>query len=1347
MKQCLASLLLITVGLCVTAGASAVAPQFVIPYVKTAPRIDGKIKSDEWSAAAGISGFVIKQQLDSRMMEMYACYDNDNLYLAYRLPYYPVGKKPKADWNRRDVFHPMGSNEDRIEILLDPHYGQHTVEKGHFMTFINAAGNVVYDQMWTVAEGVQIDWNVNARIKSQLNSDYWEVECAIPFAELGVKTVEDNARWFVQMSRYWSDFNEWTTLSPLASILNSHNAGATMIFSRNAPGYRIAFPQPKAKVQVSAEVFATTGQNVEFTAQLFADDKVVGSDRKAASGDASGKTKIDLTPTGMLKDKNLLKLALLANDITLYQAAIPFLKNPVLPRVTAELRQKKFIFMCRYLPYLKKAWIDLLDFSVLPEAKGADNALFRVIHNEREIFLKPIPLSATQAGNLEIMLPGVINDDGNYRFSLTLRQGERELASEFVDYEYLNFPFVGSKAGTSIDILPGFKPIERNGNVVSMISSSFSIGDDGLFTGISATQTEPTVGRKTESLLAAPVRLAGKINGKAVSLEGRGMNVVKETSSEIRFGATGTMGELEVEIKNVIEYDGLAWIDITLRSDKKHTIDSLTLEIPLHPERATLMHETSDKRLGFISGATARENGVIWDSMEQPNTAGTFGNFKPMIWVGNEDMGLTWCAESDRYWSLDERKPALELVRKKDQVVLLVHVVNKPLELTQPRTISFGIQPTPSKPLPESWRSWLVNAAPGLPNVKSFHYSAATSRTSETIPLHAWCNYNPYPTSYDEAKKIIDVYRNRGQIFLRYQLNDWIKDMLEVPEGRVYRGEWERVWMNSFTKSFQDFKAYNYDKYLKNVGFFTVYEDESYLRPMRDLALDAGYLRPDGKIQAEFGIRGLREILRRCATVWVENGMPNMYAVHKSGVTMTPCHSFAAISIDGEQRFMDNPDRDYIDNWPLDFIRAHVMGRQFGVVPVFLSEVRISAKDYGVEKVRKANRSMVALTLLHDIITWHAWNAHAPTREMVHRAKSDFNLGDATVSFNPYWAADEYAFCRTNNEQIKVSSWKRGEHLFMVVANLGEDAQGEITFIPGKIGFSPGKAVDYETQKPYAIDANVIRVPIPRHDFRIIFVGKSNVPIITGKAIAPEKINPDARKKPVVSQDVNRPKVKDDLLFFETFDGGLNATSILGEGAGRLRGDKRFIPGQIGKAVVIGGGGASAVEYPARANLFGPEGTVIVRVSPVDYQNKERAPKGVYHLFYLTSGNKANRWGIQIQRDTGIMKLILLSMKFEGRKNIYLGTEAVTSWNNGEWHQVAISWNGQEIVLYVDGMVADRKNLEAPYTEEDFADKIIKVGYETALPGKEQTAIDGLRIFCRKLTDREIREAYQSAKY
>ena len=68
-------------------------------------------------------------------------------------------------------------------------------------------------------------------------------------------------------------------------------------------------------------------------------------------------------------------------------------------------------------------------------------------------------------------------------------------------------------------------------------------------------------------------------------------------------------------------------------------------------------------------------------------------------------------------------------------------------------------------------------------------------------------------------------------------------------------------------------------------------------------------------------------------------------------------------------------------------------------------------------------------------------------------------------------------------------------------------------------------------------------------------------------------------------------------------------------------------------------------------------------------------------------------------------------------------------------------------MLYVDGMVADRKNLEAPYTEEDFADKIIKVGYETALPGKEQTAIDELRIFCRKLTDREIREAYQSAKY
>lgn len=1346
-KLVLLVLLMMTAGFTGKAGISASAPQFHIPLVAKAPQIDGEIKQSEWAIAAGLSGFVNAngKHLDSRMMQVYACYDTNNLYLAFRLPYYPAEKKPRAAWNQRDSFPPKGFEEDRIEILLDPNYGKHTVQKGHFMIFFNAAGNIIYDQMWTVAEGVQKNWNSKAKIKCRLTDDFWEAECAIPLSDLDVKSIKDGERWFVQMSRYWGDFDSWTTLSPIAKVLNSHQHGATMVFARDIPSYQVILPQPSNKVQVKAELLSDSAQKVEFTAQLATADKYSASSTKKVNLTPHKKSIVELNTTGKIADDNILMLSLVANGKSLYQAGIPFLKNPKLPQITADMREKKFIFMCRYLPYFQKAWIDLLDFSGLAEAADADTAIFKVNMGGRELFKEEFPLNAQKIENLEIKLPGVIKDEGKYQLSLTLFKNGKELVKEYIEYEYFNFPFVGSKAGTSVEIFPGFKPIEWKGNTATMVCSSFSLKDDGFFEQIFAKQDEPTVGRKIEPLLAAPIRLIGNINGKKVVLSGnQKLQTEKKSPAFLELSATGYIGGIKAKIKNNIEYDGLSWIDITLDPDKEITIDKLTLEVALDPARATLMYEITDRRLDFIAGATDSKYGVIWDSMRQPNTAGTFGNFKPMVWIGNEDMGLTWCAESDRFWSLDPRKPALELVRKKDRVVLLVHFVNKPLKLEKSRTISFGLQPTPSKPMPENWRSWLVDANPSLPNIKSFRYSATVSHDSEAAIYHAWCSYNPYPPSYDLAKENMDEYRNRGQIFLRYQLIDWINFMLKTPEGRVYKGEWERVWMNTYTKSFQDFKAYYYDQYLKNVGFFTVYEDEAYLRPMRDLALDAGYLRNDGKTQAEFGILGLRETLRRCASVWVENDMPNMYAVHKSGVTMTPCHSFAAISIDGEQRFMDNPDRDYIDNWPLDFIRSHIMGRQFGVVPVFLSEVRVSAKEYATEVVRKANRSMLALLLLHDIIPWYAWNVHSPTRDMIHRAKSDFNLGDEAVSFHPYWATPEYSFCQSENDQVKVSCWKRGKELFIVASNLGEDAISEITFIPRKLGFSVAKAVDYETQQPYPINKSSIKVPIPRHDFRIIFAGESSIPVITGKTTAIEKITIDSNQEKIKVSQIDRPEVKDDLLFHAPFDDDLNAQSALGNGNAKLTGTKLLTTGISGKAAVIGEDGATSIEYQAENNFLGTDGTIVLWVNPINYKNKSEAEKGIYHLFYLTLGATENRWGIQIQRGKNTMRLLFFSMKFSGRKNVFITTDAIDTWKNNQWHQVAIAWDEKEIVLYVDGLVAGRRRLEAPYTVKDFTDKVVKIGYEATLPGKEQTAVDNLKVFSRRLTDDEVREAHRN---
>lgn len=1319
------------------------APLFYIPKISAPPKIDGELNPDEWKSAAGLSGFVnfSGKHLDIRGMKTYICYDADYLYMAFQAPYYPAGKKPRAVWSKRDQFPPKGFEEDRIEILLDPNYGQHTVQKGHFMIFFTASGFILYDQEWTEAEGAQKDWNTKADIKTTLTDNTWNSEIRIPFSDLKIKSAAPGEKWFVQISRYWSDFFQWTSLSSTASVLNSHNQGATMIFEDNTPPYTVTLSQTAGTLSISAELFPRANGNAELTADVFAGDSKKNSEKGSAQLINKKTATIPLKSMQGTAERNLLQLSLKSGDTVLYKAGIPFLKVPELPAVTDDIREKKFIFLCRYLPYFQKAWIDMLDYTHCNEAKNIDGGIFKVLLSGKELYKTTLPLSGTAGANIEVPLKNVIKESGMYEFHLTLTSKGKEAVSETASYEYINFPFVGSKAGTRLKMFPEFKAITFQNDTADFVCARMQISKEGLFSQIHARQAEPTVGKTEEPLLSRPIRLIGKIDGKNAELLQGSRKTEKQSAEFLSFTATGSIGSLPVQVSNGIEYDGLSWIGITLKPSKKTVIDSLTLEIPMDPARATLMYEITDKRLDFIAGSVALENGVVWDSMKQPNTAGTFGNFKPMVWVGNEDMGLTWCAESDRTWSLNERLPAIELVREKGAVILKINFVNSKLAIDRERTISFGIQPTPTKPMPQNWRSWLVYAKPELPNIKSIMYSAALNFKSEATNFHAWSSYIPYPSDYTIAKNAMNTYRNKGYVFLRYQLVDWFGEVAKAPEGRVYRGEWERVWMNSFTKSFQDFKAYHYDQYLKKAGFFIVYEDESYLRPMRDLALDAGYLRPDGEVQAEFGIRGLRETLRRSASVWIENNMPHMYTVHKSCVTMPPCHSFAAASIDGEQRFMDNPKRDYIDNWPLDFTRAHVMGRQFGVVPVFLSEVKLSVKDHGEEVVRKANRSMWALCLMHDIIVWNAWNAHTPTRDMVHRAKSDFNIGHSSVRFHPYWAGSEYSLAASSVPEVKVSVWKQNDEMYIVAANTGEDTYAEITFNRKNTGFIPARAIDYETQNDLPIAKDRITVGIPRHDFRIIFAGKSRVPVITGKPVPAPVITQTAAKKSEASA-VNRPRVSDDLLFHAGFDEGLNAKSTIGNGTPKLTGKEYLTDGISGDAVVIGEDGASGIEFPAKNNLFGPEATVSFWMQMVNYKPAAEAENGIYHLFWLTWGQNPNRLGLQIQRGPNKFTFMLLSIKFDGRKDIYLGNQTISAWKNGEWHHVTIAWDTKEIVFYLDGLVAGRKPLDEPYKEDDFDDKFIKIGYETGAPGKEQTAVDEMRIYCRKLSDTEIRGLY-----
>ena len=287
----------------------------------------------------------------------------------------------------------------------------------------------------------------------------------------------------------------------------------------------------------------------------------------------------------------------------------------------------------------------------------------------------------------------------------------------------------------------------------------------------------------------------------------------------------------------------------------------------------------------------------------------------------------------------------------------------------------------------------------------------------------------------------------------------WCSDnlTLDIPEWESYFGEWLRpdgtsrfshhypghsvpacTWMDfqRTSPSGQDYKVWCVDRKLKELGLFSYYEDNSQTRLFDDPALGFGYTRTDGKRQPQFDLWEYRGYLQRVATVYHDNGQENLLAVHNSAQMLIPAFTFVTITLDGEQpaRYVRTPGRDYLDEWPdLEYVRAHVMGRQFGVRAVFLSEITLPDDPSG-----HLARSLLALMLPHDV---EVWDGQMPNRAPIkawHKIKNDFNFLEGESTFFPYWATTPAA--ATDNPDVLATIWKvKGQAVGSAVQRRGGD--------------------------------------------------------------------------------------------------------------------------------------------------------------------------------------------------------------------------------------------------------------------------------------------------------------------
>ncbi|MFV2070158.1 MAG: glycoside hydrolase domain-containing protein, partial [Pirellulales bacterium] len=575
-----------------------------------------------------------------------------------------------------------------------------------------------------------------------------------------------------------------------------------------------------------------------------------------------------------------------------------------------------------------------------------------------------------------------------------------------------------AKAGNTDEVPPPWTPLEVDGEKLTVKCWGREYDFSGLFPQQIRCQGDP--------LLAAPMRLrAGELTA------GGSARLVEKTPTVVKLVNHGTLGQAEIDVATQIEFDGFVWFDVKLRPGQsgEAKLDSLTLEIPLKPARATL----------FYSGSyTCKDTGTL-------PTDGYRGAWRHRFWVGDEEGGIQWFAESQRGWSITRRDRTLAI---KDGLVRLA-IADAPLTITKPLELSFGIMATPVRPRPADWRSWRFG---------SDEINREDWRHVVLWATHWGTRWNypiPKPHVADWLRReyaagtLPCLYCNVTRIAPNTpEYRYWHEEWRVAPSSRVdfagLRADDENVSAAACPRStYTDFYVWALDRAINEADIRALYFDVSDAPFCKNEAHGCGWRDEEGHLHETLALRATREFQKRVYVVGKRHRPDFLVAIHMSGNICMPQHSFSNIMIDGENftsimqsQWAEKKRGDYFDFITLDRMRAQFMLHNFGPVPAFLPEFARALGDQcwtDDPEVMRAAKHLVGLFTVHDAPMWQAWMPTMPLRRVWY-VQRRFGWDDK-VEFVPYWSNPAVLDLEPKDPAIVASVFKRPGRIMIVVMN------------------------------------------------------------------------------------------------------------------------------------------------------------------------------------------------------------------------------------------------------------------------------------------------------------------------
>ena len=361
---------------------------------------------------------------------------------------------------------------------------------------------------------------------------------------------------------------------------------------------------------------------------------------------------------------------------------------------------------------------------------------------------------------------------------------------------------------------------------------------------------------------------------------------------------------------------------------------------------------------------------------------------------------------------------------------------------------------------------------------------------------------------YDDAKD------DKGGGFFEYFCSDYMD--WAMPEFAMYFGEWAGTitgtkfrppsnWFKPYNgfdfahaswiacrrivPSYLQYRLWSIDQKIKNNGRLAFYEDNIHLRDFFDPAMKYGYRAADGSPRVQFDIWSLRDYYRKIAEIYRKNGVENHAGAHASAAMVIPALTYCNYFIDGEQpgRYATAPNHDYVDGWrDVDYLRAHILGRQFGIRSIFLSEIVYRGKTAAED--RQQTRAWMAVMLPHDIALWDGSLKDRGPVKAWHKIINDLDFFKNNPRLYPYWATGKYKAAEYDDKELLVTVYRQNNRALAVVSNFGESRTVKFKLNSKNLSLKPKKAVDMENAAAGDIifDGSNTKLNIPRHDYRVI---------------------------------------------------------------------------------------------------------------------------------------------------------------------------------------------------------------------------------------------------------------------